>query len=100
MTLAFVGAVAASQLPVMLKVGAAQKERAFSLTFDECEYWPKPGIIVAVARLVPAELQRLWRNCIENSPGTGGHLSPSDCALMSLWRGRSRNACVASNVCV
>jgi 2'-5' RNA ligase len=71
MTLAFVGAVAASQLPVMLKVGAAQKERAFSLTFDECEYWPKPGIIVAAARLVPAELQRLWRQLHQELAGYG-----------------------------
>ena len=61
MTLAFVGDVAASQLPVMLKVGAAQKERAFSVTFDAYEYWPKPGVIVAAAHLIPAELHRLWR---------------------------------------
>jgi 2'-5' RNA ligase len=61
MTLAFVGDVAASQLPVMLKVGAAQKERAFSVTFDAFEYWPKPGVIVAAAHLIPAELHRLWR---------------------------------------
>ena len=61
MTLAFVGDVAASQLPVMLKVGAAQKECAFSVTFDTYEYWPKPGVIVAAAHLVPAGLQRLWR---------------------------------------
>jgi 2'-5' RNA ligase len=60
MTLAFVGDVAASRLPVMLQVGAAQKERAFSVTFDEYEYWPKPGVIVAAARLIPAELHRLW----------------------------------------
>jgi RNA 2',3'-cyclic 3'-phosphodiesterase len=61
MTLAFIGDVAASQLPVMLKVGAAQKERAFSVTFDAYEYWPKPGVIVAAAQLIPAELHRLWR---------------------------------------
>src|ERR1700732_1553643 len=61
MTLAFVGEVAASQVPLMLIVGAAQKERAFSVTFDAYEYWPKPGVIVAAAHLVPAELHRLWR---------------------------------------
>jgi 2'-5' RNA ligase len=61
MTLAFVGDVAASQLPVMLKVGAAQKERAFSVTFDAYDYWPKPGVIVAAAHLIPAGLHRLWR---------------------------------------
>jgi RNA 2',3'-cyclic 3'-phosphodiesterase len=61
MTLAFIGDVAASQLPALLEVGAAQKERAFSVTFDEYEYWPKPGVIVAAARLIPIELHRLWR---------------------------------------
>jgi 2'-5' RNA ligase len=61
MTLAFVGDVAASQLPIMLKVGAAQRERAFSVTFDEYDYWPKAGVIVAAARSIPAELDRLWR---------------------------------------
>jgi RNA 2',3'-cyclic 3'-phosphodiesterase len=61
MTLAFVGDVAASQLPVMLQVGAAQKERAFSVTFDAYEYWPRPAVIVAAAHVIPAELHRLWR---------------------------------------
>src|ERR1700730_16068732 len=61
MTLAFVGDVSASQLPVMLNVGAAQKERAFSVTFDEYEYWPKPGVIVVAAHLIPVGLHRLWR---------------------------------------
>jgi 2'-5' RNA ligase len=60
MTLAFVGDVAASQLPIMLEVGAAQRERAFSVTFDEYDYWSKAGVIVAAARSVPAELSRLW----------------------------------------
>ena len=61
MTLAFVGDVAASQLPMMLKVGATQKERAFSVTFDEYDYWPKAGVIVAAVRSIPTELDRLWR---------------------------------------
>jgi 2'-5' RNA ligase len=61
LTLAFVGDVAASQLPVLLEVGAAQKARAFSVTFDAYEYWPKPGVIVAAAHLIPAGLHRLWR---------------------------------------
>src|ERR1700730_4415027 len=61
MTLAFVGDVAVSRLPVLLEVGAAQKERAFSVTIDTCEYWPKPRAVVAAVRLVPAELHRLWR---------------------------------------
>jgi 2'-5' RNA ligase len=58
MTLAFVGDVAASQLPVLLQVGAAQKERAFSVTFDAYEYWRRPAVIVAAAHPIPAELHR------------------------------------------
>ncbi len=61
MTLAFVGDVAVSQLPLLLQVGAAQRERAFSVAFDACEYWPKSGVVVAAVRLIPAELHRLWR---------------------------------------
>jgi 2'-5' RNA ligase len=61
MTLAFVGDVAASKLPVLLNVGAGQKERAFSVTFDAYEYWPKSGVIVAAASIIPAALHRLWR---------------------------------------
>ena len=61
LTLAFVGEVAASQVPLMLKVGTAQRECAFSVTFDAYEYWPKPGVIVAAARLIPDGLHRLWR---------------------------------------
>jgi 2'-5' RNA ligase len=70
MTLAFVGDVAASKLPVLLNVGAAQKERAFSVTFEALEYWPKSGVIVAAARLIPAEFQRLWRQ-LQHEPA--GH---------------------------
>jgi 2'-5' RNA ligase len=69
MTLAFVGDVAVSQLPILLKAGAAQKERAFSVTVDACEYWPKPGAIVAAARFVPAELHRLWRQLHQDLAG-------------------------------
>jgi RNA 2',3'-cyclic 3'-phosphodiesterase len=76
MTLAFVGDVAVSQLPVMLKVGAAQKERAFSVTFDAYEYWPKPGVIVAAARRIPAELHRLWRQLHHELAGHGWALEP------------------------
>jgi 2'-5' RNA ligase len=71
MTLAFVGDVAAAELPVMLKIGAAQKGLAFSVTFDEYEYWPKSGVVVAAARLVPAELHSLWRQLHHELAGHG-----------------------------
>ena len=76
MTLAFVGDIAASQLPLMLKVGAAQKERAFSVTFDAYEYWPKPGVIVAAARLIPDGLHRLWQQLHRELAGHAWALEP------------------------
>ncbi|HLZ98258.1 MAG TPA: RNA 2',3'-cyclic phosphodiesterase [Steroidobacteraceae bacterium] len=61
MTLAFVGDVAATQVPVLREVGAAQKERAFSVVLDAYDHWPKSRVIVAAAGRVPAELQWLWQ---------------------------------------
>jgi 2'-5' RNA ligase len=60
MTLAFVGAVAAPLLDVLCRIGSAQRAAAFALRFDAYEYWPKSEVIVATARSVPAELERLW----------------------------------------
>jgi len=71
MTLAFVGDVAASRLPELQGVGDAQKARAFSVIFGQCEYWPKSGVIVATARIVPDELQRLWRQLRGELAGHG-----------------------------
>ncbi len=76
MTLAFVGDVAASQLPVMLNVGAAQKARVFSVAFDAYEYWPKPAVIVATAHFVPVELHRLWRQLHHELAERVGALEP------------------------
>jgi 2'-5' RNA ligase len=69
MTLAFVGDIAVSQLPLLLQVGAAQKERAFSVALDAREYWPKSGVVVAAVRLIPAELHRLWRRLHDDLAG-------------------------------
>jgi 2'-5' RNA ligase len=69
MTLAFVGEVPAAQLPALLQVGAAQRERVFSVAFDAYEYWPKSGVVVAAVRLIPAELQRLWRRLHDDLAG-------------------------------
>jgi 2'-5' RNA ligase len=59
MTLAFVGEVPASQVPVLLQAGAALRMSAFALRFDACEYWPTPKVVVAAARTIPAALERL-----------------------------------------
>ena len=61
LTVAFVGNVAATRLPALRAVGARQRTAAFRLRFDAYEYWPKPEVVVAVARLVPPALDQLWR---------------------------------------
>lgn len=59
-TLAFVGEVAAESVPILRDIGARQQAAAFSMRFDRCEYWPKPEVVVAAARGVPAALEQLW----------------------------------------
>jgi 2'-5' RNA ligase len=61
LTLAFVGAVAARQVPLLQRIGGAQRSAAFSLRFDAYEYWPKPEVVVAAARAFPAALEHLWQ---------------------------------------
>jgi RNA 2',3'-cyclic 3'-phosphodiesterase len=58
-TVVFVGEVPASQVPVLLQVGAAQRMPAFELRFDACEYWPTPKVVVAAARTIPTALEGL-----------------------------------------
>jgi 2'-5' RNA ligase len=61
LTLAFVGEIPASRLPVLVEIGRAQRIVRFSLRFDAYEYWPKPEVVVAAARTPPAALERLWQ---------------------------------------
>ena len=61
LTLAFVGDVPASQLPTLRALGSARGAAAFAVRFDAFEYWPKPEVLVAAARAVPAGLQQLWQ---------------------------------------
>jgi 2'-5' RNA ligase len=58
-TLAFIGEVAASQLPVLRRIGGAQRAPGCTITFDACAYWPEPQVVVAVARENPAALTEL-----------------------------------------
>lgn len=59
-TLAFVGEVDDSQLALVRRVGATLQALQFVLTFDAYEYWPKPEVVVAVARDIPLRLKNLW----------------------------------------
>ena len=60
MTLAFVGAVPADGVAKLQGIGGAQRSPGFTLRFDAYEYWPKPEVVVAAARMVPPALEQLW----------------------------------------
>jgi RNA 2',3'-cyclic 3'-phosphodiesterase len=60
LTLAFIGEVRLSQVPLVQHVGGAVNASAFSLRFDAYEYWPNSKVVVAAARVAPAALERLW----------------------------------------
>jgi 2'-5' RNA ligase len=60
MTLAFVGAVPAAGVAMLKAIGGAQRSPRFTLRFDAYEYWPKPEVVVAAARVVPPALEQFW----------------------------------------
>ncbi len=61
LTVAFVGAVPASQLAAVQRVGASQRAVRCVLTLSVYEYWPKPEVVVAAAAVIPAPLEGLWQ---------------------------------------
>ncbi len=62
LTLAFVGEVPAARLPAVLQLGRSLRGSCCSIEFDAYEYWPKPEVVVAAARVIPASLEALWRD--------------------------------------
>jgi 2'-5' RNA ligase len=62
MTVAFVGEVSADRSDVLREVGRRQCARTVPLRFDLYEYWPKPEVVVAAAREVPAALGQFWES--------------------------------------
>jgi 2'-5' RNA ligase len=59
-TLAFVGAVPGARLDELRLLGRAVQATRCTLVFDAYEYWPKPEVVVAVARVIPAALELAW----------------------------------------
>jgi 2'-5' RNA ligase len=59
-TIAFVGSVPAARLPALRRIGAETRMARFALRFEALEYWPKPEVVVAAVRTIPAALQALW----------------------------------------
>jgi len=60
LTLAFVGAVAESQLAVLQQIGRDQQGMACTIQFDAYDYWAEPRVVVALAHEPPAALIELW----------------------------------------
>ena len=58
-TLAFIGEVAASQLPALQRIGGTQRAPQCAITFDGYEYWSEPQVVAAVVRESPAALIEL-----------------------------------------
>jgi 2'-5' RNA ligase len=75
-TLAFIGELPAAQMPMLRGIGGAQRVSRFALRFDAYEYWPKPDVVVAVARTVPVALQRCWQQLHEDLARIGWALAP------------------------
>jgi RNA 2',3'-cyclic 3'-phosphodiesterase len=61
LTLAFVGEADSSQLSVLRQIGRDLGGPGFQLKFDVYEYWPKPEVVVAAARDIPAVLGDIWQ---------------------------------------
>jgi 2'-5' RNA ligase len=64
-TIAFVGALPMPMTPIVREIGSARRSQPFSLHFDAYDYWPTPGVVVALARAVPAPLAALWQDLHE-----------------------------------
>ncbi len=60
LTLAFVGEIPAGSEDRLRRIGRALRAPGFPITCDAYEYWPKPQVVVAAARIIPPELQGLW----------------------------------------
>ncbi len=59
LTLAFVGEVAESRLPLLQQIGGEQRAGACTIKIDAYDYWPEPRVLVAIAREMPAALVEL-----------------------------------------
>lgn len=60
LSVAFVGALSAAALERVRRIGAAVRAAPLTIALDTYEYWPKPEVVVIVARSVPPPLQLLW----------------------------------------
>jgi len=76
LTIAFVGEVPVQQLPILQRIGASLGAASCTIRFDAYEYWPKPEVVVAAAREIPASLENCWRALHQNLANRGFALDP------------------------
>ncbi len=76
LTIAFVGEVSVQQLPILQQIGASLAAASSTIRFDAYEYWPKPEVVVAAAREIPASLENCWRALHQNLANRGFALDP------------------------
>lgn len=80
LTLAFVGEVPNSRLPALLAIGAMQRARRFTVSFNLTEYWANSRIVVAAAQKTQPELQKLREQLHQDlalpaQPGPRAHVT-------------------------
>jgi 2'-5' RNA ligase len=76
MTCAFIGEIPVARLADAMEIGRRQRGARFSLRFNAYEYWPKPEVVVAAARTIPAPLQALWETLHRELAVHGWALDP------------------------
>jgi len=59
-TLAFIGEVAESKLPVLRAIGESLRAPCCRIAFDSLEFWPESRVVVAAATEIPPGLYSLW----------------------------------------
>ena len=80
LTLAFVGEVPSSQLPALIAIGAMQRARRFTVSFNLTEYWANSRVVVVAAQKTQPELRKLWEQlhrdlALPEQPGLRAHVT-------------------------
>jgi len=65
-TLAFVGEVASSRLPGLLKIGCAQRAPRCQISIDTTEFWANAQVVVAAAQMMPPGFLKWWEQLHED----------------------------------
>jgi 2'-5' RNA ligase len=95
LTLAFVGAVTPSQIPLLEEIAGAVRAESFELSLDRLGFWPQRGILWAGCRQTPAPLRRLAGALVADLRAAGfavDHRSGADLVPHVTLARRARSA--------